>query len=184
MNNDIDIDADELKYLAIQASRKSETEHALMYLKHAIRKQPADGELLYLLAAEHAQLGMYDRATEEMTAALDLKPDMHTARLQLGLLHLTEGRVDAARSVLQRLVGLGPESYFSYFATGLEFLIQDQFPACRAALERGISINNENAALNNDMQKIIDALPAITPPETGDTGSVWLSAYERNNDAH
>lgn len=183
MNNDIDLDADELKYLAIQASRKSETENALMYLKHAIRKQPADGELLYLLAAEHAQLGMYERAAEEMTAALNLNPDMHTARLQLGLLHLTEGRVDAARSVLQRLAGLGPESYFSYFAAGLEYLIQDQFPACRAALERGISMNNENSALNSDMQKIIDALPATTQPEAGDASSVWLSAYERNNDA-
>jgi len=184
MNNDIDLDADELKYLAIQASRKSETEHALMYLKHAIRKQPADGELLYLLAAEHAQLGMYDRATEEMTAALNLNPDIHTARLQLGLLHLTEGRVDAARSVLQRLVGLGTENYFSYFATGLEYLIQDQFPACRVALERGISMNDENSALNGDMQKIIDALPVTSQLEASDASSVWLSAYERNNDAH
>jgi tetratricopeptide (TPR) repeat protein len=184
MNNDIDLDADELKYLAIQASRNSETEHALMYLKHAIRQRPADGELLYLLAAEHAQLGMYDRAAEEMTAALECNPEMHTARLQLGLLHLTAGRIDAARSMLQRLAGLGAESYFSYFATGLECLIQDQFPACRAALERGISINDENPALNGDMQKIIDALPLTNQPETSDASSVWLSGYERNSDAH
>jgi tetratricopeptide (TPR) repeat protein len=126
---------------------------------------------------------MYERATDEMTAALNLNPDMHTARLQLGLLHLTEGRVDAARSVLQRLVGLGSESYFMYFAAGLEYLMQDQFPACRTALERGISMNNENSALNGDMQKIIDALPVTTQPEAGDASSVWLSAYERNNDA-
>lgn len=184
MSNDIDLDADELKFLAIQASRNAQTEHALMYLKHAIQQQPTDGELLYLLAAEHAQLGMYDRAAEEMTAALDLNPEMHTARLQLGLLHLTSGKVDAVRSMLQRLARLGPGSYFTYFATGLESLIQDQFPACRAALERGIAMNAENPALNGDMQKIIDALPVPSQPESGDTSSVWLSAYERNRDTH
>lgn len=184
MNNDIQLDADELKYLAIQASRNSETQQALMYLKHAILQEPRDGELLYLLAAEHAQLGMYDRAANEMTSALDLNPDMHTARLQLGLLHLTAGKVDAARSVLERLIGLGSENYFNRFATGLEYLIQDQFPACRAALERGISLNHENVALNTDMQKIIDALPVDNQPDTGEVGSVWLSAYERNSDSH
>lgn len=184
MSKDIDLDSDELKFLAIQASRDSRTEHALMYLKHAIQQQPADGELLYLLAAEHAQLGMYDRAAEEMTAALELKPEMHTARLQLGLLHLTAGRVAAAQSMLQHLASLGPDSYFSHFATGLECLIQDQFPDCRAALERGIAMNAENPALNDDMQKIIDALPAPSQPESGDASNVWLSAYERNSGTH
>ena len=184
MSSDIDLDADELKYLAIQASRNSDIEHALMYLKHAIRQQPADGELRYLLAAEHAQLGMYDRAAEEMTVALDLNPDMHTARLQLGLLHLTAGRVEPARSMLKRLTELGAESFFSYFATGLECLIQDKFAACRTALEHGIALNDQNLALNGDMQKIIDALPATDEAETNDASSVWLSAYKRNSDAH
>lgn len=184
MNSEIHLDAEELKFLAIQASRNSDAQHALLYLKHAMQQQPGDGELLYLLAAEHAQLGMYERAAEEMTAALNLKPDMHTARLQLGLLHLTAGRGDAALSVLRPLVGLGSESCFSHFATGLEHLVMDQFPACRAALERGISLNQENQALNADMQKIIDALPAPEEPDTSDAGSVWLAAYERNSGSH
>lgn len=184
MDIDIDLDAEELKFLAIQASRNNETQHALSYLKHAIRQQPRDGELLYLLAAEHAQLGMMDRATEEMTHALELNPDMHTARLQLGLLHLTSGRAEPALYALQPLLALGDASCFAHFANGLEKLILDQFAACRAALERGIALNMENPALNADMQKIIDALPPEEQGAAGEAGNVWRSAYEQGDDVH
>jgi Flp pilus assembly protein TadD len=176
-----ELDAQELKFLAMQASRDGSPEQALMYLKHALQAAPEDGELLYLLAAEHAQIGMYDRAAEEMTRALALRPDMHTARLQLGLLHLGAARVDAATDTLRPLTTLDADDPFHHFALGLEHLMHDRFSACRRALEQGIALNHANAPLNGDMRKIIDALPADSGAQG--EGNVWLSAYQQDDAA-
>ncbi|MBK4735680.1 tetratricopeptide repeat protein [Noviherbaspirillum pedocola] len=177
-----DLDAEELKFLAMGASRANSPEQALVYLKHALQAAPEDGELLYLLAAEHAQLGMYDRAAEEMTRALALRPDMYTARLQLGLLHLGAARVDAATDTLRPLTNLDANNCFHHFALGLEHLMRDRFSACRSALEQGIALNNVNAPLNGDMRKIIDALPDDSVAEN--EGNVWLSAYRQDDASH
>ena len=183
MNPDTGLDPQELKFLAIQASRGEQPEQALLYLKRAIRTAPNDGELYYLLAAEHAQLGMYDRAAEEMEHALVLAPDMHTARLQLGLLYLTQANVEASARTLEPLAALEADNCFRLFSTGLMHLMNDRFPACRAALTQGIERNRQNDALNVDMQKILDALPASeTPTDTAAADSnVWLSAYKQND---
>lgn len=182
MSNLPDLDAEELKFLAIQASGQKLSDQALLYLKQAILRAPQRGDLFYLMAAEHAQLGMYDRAAEEMEHAIQLAPDLHTARLQLGMLHLGAARVEAAQNALRPLRELAPEHPLHHFGAGLLHLMHDQFPECRAALETGIALNVENPALNGDMKKVIDALPpaddASTPPPAG--GNVWLSAYRKD----
>lgn len=181
MNSDTELDAQELKFLAIQASRSGQADQAIIYLKQAIRHAPQDGELHYLLAAEHAQLGIYDRAAEEMEHALALAPDMHTARLQLGLLYLTQANVEASTRTLEPLSALEKDNCFRLFSSGLLHLMHDRFPACRAALTQGIMRNVQNDALNADMQKILDALPSeATEPAPADS-NVWLSAYRQND---
>jgi tetratricopeptide (TPR) repeat protein len=181
MNPDTDLDPQELKYLAIQASRGNQSDQALIYLKHAIQRAPQDGELHYLLAAEHAQLGMYDRAAEEMERALALAPGLHTARLQLGLLYLTQAQVEASTRTLEPLTALADDNCFRHFSLGLLHLMQDRFAACRAALTQGIALNVQNDALNGDMQKILDALPPPEPDQAQADGNVWLSAYKQND---
>src|SRR5690349_3947874 len=86
MSTQPDLDAEELKFLAMQASRQNLGDQALLYLKRAIQRAPERGDLYYLMAAEHAQLGMLERAMEEMERALALSAELHTARLQLALL--------------------------------------------------------------------------------------------------
>ena len=186
MNSNTDLDPQELKFLAIQASRDNRADQALSYLKQAIRQAPADGELHYLLAAEHAQLGMYDRAAEGMERAITLTPGLHTARLQLGLLYLTQADVEASTRTLTPLAEREGGNYFGLFAQGLLHLMHDRFPECRAALTQGIALNNQNNALNGDMQKILDALPPPgleqqQAPAAPTDSNVWLSAYKQND---
>ena len=181
MNPDYGLDPQELKFLAIQASRGSQADQALLYLKQAIRQAPQDGELHYLLGAEHAQLGMFDRAAEEMERALALAPDMHTARMQLGLLYLTQADVEASSMTLEPLCALKEDNCHCHFALGLLHLMHDRFPECRAALTQGIARNMQNDALNLDMQKILDALPPPEPESVPSDSNVWLSAYRQND---
>jgi tetratricopeptide (TPR) repeat protein len=181
MNSNTALDPEELKFLAIQASRGKQADQALLFLKQAISAKPQDGELYYLLAAEHAQLGMYDRAADEMEHALVLAPGMHTARLQLGLLYLTQANVEASTRTLEPLSTLEENNCFRLFSDGLTHLMHDRFPACRDALTRGIACNTQNDALNGDMQKILDALPPPVPEPAATDGNVWLSAYRQDD---
>ncbi len=181
MNSNIGLDSQELKFLAIEASRGRQAERALGYLKQAIGQAPLDGELHYLMAAEHAQMGMYDRAAEEMEHALRLAPGLHAARLQLGLLYLTQANVDASGRTLEPLCALDEGSCFRSFAFGLLHLMHDRFPECRAALAQGIALNAQNDALNGDMRKILDALPAPAVDAASADSNVWLSAYKQDD---
>ena len=82
------LDQAERMQLALQAGAANEAGSAIAYLKEAVARPDATAQAHYLLGAEYAQLGMFDRAAGEMEAALALDQTLYTARLQLGLLCL------------------------------------------------------------------------------------------------
>jgi tetratricopeptide (TPR) repeat protein len=182
------LDADELLHLALDASNKDNPESAITYLKRALDLEPADARVHYLLGAEHAQIGMYDKAAEEMAHAVSLNPQLYTAHFQLGLLHLTSGRTEEALHAWTALDALDENNFLFIFKCGLSHLIRDEFQACIECLERGIAANTVNPALNNDMLRVISevrvriaALPAagheIGSSATDIGHHVFISAY-------
>lgn len=186
------LDADELLHLALEASRQDKHEDSITYLKRALTQAPEDARLHYLLGAEHAQIGLYDRAVEEMQQAVKINPGLETAHFQLGLLHITSGRVEAAQEAWKPLDKLGAEHPLFLFKTGLLHLAKDEFKECEQNLRRGMAVNKLNAALNNDMARVLKEVEGRTPPPGGgNSGSattpkagtpkhVLLSAYKRN----
>lgn len=127
----------------------------LARLRRAVLDEPRNGERRYLLGAELAQQRDYEGAVLEMSAAIALKPSLHAARLQLGLLHLTLAQPDHALQVLAPLEELPEDSSLKHFKRGLEALIRDDFATCVNALEHGIALNTDNAPLNKDMQLLV-----------------------------
>jgi tetratricopeptide (TPR) repeat protein len=147
----------------------------LSRIREAVRKDAMNGELRYLLGAELANQGEYEQAVIEMTLAVELQPSLHTARLQLGLLHLTLARPSEAIAAWQPLGALPDDSYLKLFQQGLESLIRDDFADCIGRLEQGIAANSVNAPLNHDMALIVSkcraalaaqATPSATPART------------------
>lgn len=128
----------------------------LAALRRAVLDDPRNGERRYMLGAELAQQRDYEGAVLEMSAAIALNPFLHVARLQLGLLHLTMRQPHHALAVLAPLEELPESSPLRQFKHGLEALIGDDFVACLDSLERGIESNRDNAALNRDMQLIVE----------------------------
>ena len=143
---------------------------------------------------------MTEQITEEMQEAVDLSPELHTARFQLGLLYLTQAIPEAALNTLEPLMNLGEESYLAHFAKGLIHLMRDEFESCTRALQQGIALNRDNLALNADMQKILFAISqhqaAEEPSAQTQTQnrvesedkkaatSLWLSAYQQEDNEH
>lgn len=177
------LDQAELMQLAQTAGAGDDAGAAIAYLKEAVSRSDATAFAHFLLGAEYAQIKMYDRAVEEMEAAVALDPALSIARLQLGLLWLTSGVAERALGVLAPLEELGASDPMRAFAAGLRCLIGDQFDAAIAHLEEGIVLNTANAALNGDMQQLIDGIRTVAGGATdkGDEGQhLFLSAYTGN----
>lgn len=182
------LDQAELLQLAANASAADDGASAIAYLKEAASRGDASGTTHHLLGAEYAQIGMYERATGELEAALAIDPTLSLVRLQLGLLWMT--RADAAQSaiVLAPLEELAVDDPLFLFGRGLRQLARDELPEARRSLENGIARNSSNEALNADMRRIIVQIDALgvtaEPPATTDLGelerSLMLSAYTGN----
>jgi len=178
------LDDEELLHLAIEASRSGRHGDAIEYLKEAAAKPESNAKVHFLLGAEHAQIGLFDRAAEGMGAALKLDPGLVPARFQLGLLYLVRGKPGEAASVWKPLDSLPDSDPYLHFKRGLESLARDDFAACKESLTRGLALNRSNVPLNRDMQRILDEVAARETASAGDLSGdpsehVLLSAYTR-----
>ena len=141
----------------------------LNQIRAAIARDPGNAELRYLLGAELAQQKEYDAAVVEMSTALQMDPQLHYARFQLGLLYLTMAQPAQSIATWAPLESLDEQAALKYFKHGLEALIRDDFESCVRLLRQGIALNTQNAPLNHDMTLIIDRVgeamaPAAAPP--------------------
>ena len=134
----------------------------LQQIKSAVAQDPGNAELRYLLGAELAQQRDYDGAVVEMRTALAIDPNLHFARLQLGLLYLTMARPNESLEIWGPLENLDDSTALKSFKHGLEALIRDDFAACIDHLKRGIELNTQNAPLNRDMSMVIDRVREAT----------------------
>jgi tetratricopeptide (TPR) repeat protein len=159
----------ELFSLALEASRRDDSGHALAYLKEASRRTDASAQVLFMLGSEYAQLGLIEDAKESMARAVSAGPELFIARFQLGMLHVTSGNVDAARAAWAPLAEMAadhPQAYLARFRAGMLHLVADEFDEAVAALNAGLVQNHENEPLNNDMRRVVDAiehLPGRSP---------------------
>lgn len=179
------LNQEELLHLAIEATRRGEHGAAISYLKEGIVRFPKDGKLAYVLGAEFAQIGMYDKAEEEMARAIELDPSLLTASFQLGLLRMTLGKVDEAKLAWSALDTLADDNPLRLFKNGLELLAAEQYQEARALLEQGIALNSFSPELNRDMQNVLSAIPAadVDQSQGAAAGQAWLSAYSDSDKA-
>lgn len=177
------LDKDELFHLALHAINQQQHPEAIELLKRALTLTPEEGRLHYLLGAEYAQIGLYERAIESMIQAVTLDSTLHLAVFQLGLLHLTQGQPDQAASAWEPLTVLPEDDPLFQFSTGLKHLAKDEFAACKTCLEKGMQLNQAVPALNHDMQQVLDQIAKLgnsttDAPATSNTeNSVFIKAY-------
>lgn len=190
------LDADEYLHLALHASGRGDHHAALQYLKSVLLTDPDHVLANYMLAAEHAELGLYKRAREGFIRVIELQPDMETARFQLGLLHSQLDETTAARASFAWLTEFATDEALRAFAGGLMQLGDGNRDQARVLLLTGIE-HCGNEPLKADMQRIVakidnnllqlapsapepaGTIPAV-PPEGAPVGQrkpVFLGAY-------
>ncbi len=182
------LDAKEYLHLAINAMARDEHHAALNYIKEVLALEPENANALYLLGAEHAELGLYDRAIEEIEKALHIDPNIEMARFQLGLLYLKANQLEGAAKAFTYLAERSQVDSLAAYAAGLVALCKEDIPRAREKLALGLSGTNDNPALKKDMQELLNnlldgqgAATQETSTEDSATASIYLGAYGTKN---
>ena len=138
-----------------------------------ISQYPQDARLHFLRGSLLAGAGRAIEAHAALSEAVTLAPDYALARFQLGFFELTSGEPARARRTWEPFDRqLAPNHYLMRFANGLRHLIEDRFEAAIEELEAGITVNDENQPLSDDMQRIIaECRKQLGPSEEGGEAS-------------
>lgn len=149
------LDTEELFRLALLDVQADRHDAAIVKLKRVIALAPSDSRAHFMLAAEHAELGLYDRAEEGMRRALDIDGELHTARFQLGLLQYTRGNAADATETWSGLEKLGPADPLVLFKSALLNIQAGSLDLAIQELECALEVSASNPALRNDISKVL-----------------------------
>ena len=178
------LDAEEHLHLAIRASQDGDIKLSLEELHLCLEKDKTNATALFLMGAKHAELGLFDRAKEEMEKAISLDPSIEIAHLQLGLLYAQGGDNDKALSYWNHLIEHATESYYKCFSIGLIDLTKGHTESAMEKLQEGMKDNTVNPALNDMIENIIKSLDNTsaedTDSESPQESSVYMGAYQNN----
>jgi Flp pilus assembly protein TadD len=116
---------------------------------------PNDPRLHFLMGSVLAGLNRAVEAHASLSRAVELAPDFHLARYQLGFFQLTSGEADRALATWGPLLRLPESTYLRHFVEGLTAFIRDEFGAALEHMRRGIALNQENEPMNNDIRLLM-----------------------------
>ena len=178
------LDEDELLHAALGAMRAERDAHALELLTSLVERSPAHAQGQYLLAAQHAQMGVMDRAERGFRLAGELAPDFPLARLQLGQLLLVQGRAEEALVELSAVGGEDPA--VSVYAQGLCEFAKGHINQALAVLQRGLELPQAIPELASDIRRLISSLSGevLADPMVEDavgSAPMLLSNYARHD---
>lgn len=150
------LDNEELLRLALDAINNGRDADSLVMLKTLLERDPKHVHAQYLLAAQHAQLGMFERAEAGFRAAVAGAPDLAIARFQLGQLLVMKGTTEEATQMLAPLADRGDA--LAAYARALVAAANEDAPTAVRELDQGLALPQEIPALAGDMQRLRDRL--------------------------
>jgi tetratricopeptide (TPR) repeat protein len=144
---------DELATLVVAIERDNQGDLAV--LDAMLARFPQDARLHFMRGSILAGRRQALEAHAALARSVELAPEFHLARYQLGFFELTSGEVDEALATWGPLLRLPEDSCLRLFVEGLTHLVRDEFAPAIARLQEGIEINLENAPLNGDIRLLI-----------------------------
>lgn len=162
--------------------------NGLARVEGLLARFPEDSRLHFLKGSLLAAERQYDAGRFAMRRAVELAPDFHLARYQLGFLELTSGDAEAAQVTWAPLQELEEENALRRLSDGLSRLARDEFDPAIQMLERGMRENSEFPAINHDIGLILDALrerkTAVADDEPLSAAQLMLHQFRARGPSH
>ena len=152
------LDAEEYFHLALHASAMGDHHACMTYLEEVLQRQPRNARAIYLLAVQHAELGLTQRAAAGIKTALMIEPDLELARFQLGLLLLFDNNEPVeAKGYLDRLRTCQNRALRAY-AEAMIAICDKQPTLARQKLAVGLSESSPDSPLAVLMRQVFERL--------------------------
>lgn len=180
------LDNDELLRLALEAMNTGKDADAVVMLKTLVERDPGNAYGQYLLAAQHAQMGLMDRAEAGFRAAVGNGLELPVARFQLGQLLLVKGDSAEAKATLEPLT-TSDDLALAAYARALTATADENAEAAITQLSEGLALPQSIPALGADMHRLLESLQALASSSSPATVSnapaaaMYLSNYGRQN---
>lgn len=152
------LDAQEYLHLAVNASQQGDHHASIDYLHKCLDQEPENSDALYLLAAEHAELGLLDRGIAGMERAIELDPAQETAKFQLALLYLAQSRPEKARDSLESLHEETQDAALKQYSFAMLRVIGDEIEKAVEEIRQGLDADYGNTQLDNTMRNVLAAI--------------------------
>jgi tetratricopeptide (TPR) repeat protein len=166
------LDAEEYFHLALHASAAGDHHACMNYIEEVLQREPRNARAIYLLAVQHAELGLTQRAITGIKSALAIDPDLEIARFQLGLLLMFDKSEPAeAKNYLQRLCSSDNRALRAYSEAMIA--IADNEPVrARQKLAIGLSESSPDSPLSTLMRQLFERLSCgVTLPNASEVTS-------------
>ncbi|MGO1000510.1 tetratricopeptide repeat protein [Lysobacter sp. CA196] len=144
----------DLLRLALDAIQQARDVEAVRLLQRVLEREPDNLHVQYLLAIQHAQLGLFDRAEERLRAVLAVLPEFVVARFQLAQLLLMRGIAKDAREWLAPVETQADP--LGAYARGLSAAAEGDFDRACAELEAALRLPQPVPVLAGDMRRLCE----------------------------
>jgi tetratricopeptide (TPR) repeat protein len=152
------LDAEEYFHLALHASATGDHHACMQHLEEVLQREPRHARAIYLLAVQHAELGLTQRAINGIKAALAIDPDLEIARFQLGLLLMFDKSLPAeAKDYLGRL-GQSQNRALKAYSEALIAMVDNQPLLARQKLAIGLAESSPDSALSTLMRRLFERM--------------------------
>ena len=178
-------DLEEYLHLALHANARRDPHACIGYLKEALRVEPQNSRAIYLLAIQHAEIGLIDRGIAGLTKVITLEPGFEVARLQLALLLLDRSRVADARTELA-LLRASTDAAVRDFGEGMILAIDGRLTDAIETMKAVLALPANQNALRVLAQEVVAKLEKMKADGqhastlgSGENGRrLFMGAYE------
>ncbi|WP_324740476.1 hypothetical protein U8326_11660 [Tsuneonella sp. CC-YZS046] len=147
--------SDESEIAALLESIRGDDADDLAQAERLLARFPDDPRLHFLRGSILAGRQRPIEAHVSLARAVELAPEFHIARYQLGFFELTSGEADKALSTWGPLLRLPQTHHLRLFVEGLTHLVRDEFAEAIDSMKAGMAANTENPPLNNDIALLV-----------------------------
>jgi len=150
------LDAEEYFHLALHASAVGDHHACMTYLEEVLQREPRDARAIYLMAVQHAELGLTQRAIAGIKTALSIEPDLEIARFQLGLLLMFDiNQPREAKDYLERLC-VSQNRALRAYSEAMIAMADNEPVLARQKLAVGLSESSPDSPLSLLMRRLFE----------------------------
>lgn len=177
------LDNEELLRLAVDAMTNGRDADAVVMLKTLLERDPGHVHAQYLLAAQHAQMNLFDRAEAGFRAVVANDSGHAMARFQLGQLLVMNGDGSGAIATLGPLTSQADA--LGAFARAMCAAANEDVVGAAGEIEAGLGLSQTVPALAEDMQRLLERLRhgSVDPVPAATTSAavspLFLTGYNR-----